>query len=125
MAATVNKQFTRVDYSQLVDSLTATTAVSDAFGAGGKLYFLYVSSSGSASAGSFDYLKLFDTKEQVTVGTTLPDFILPINYGATEIFHFPDGVTFTNGLGYNASNGPGTAAGSSPARTITLQMVFK
>jgi hypothetical protein len=125
MAATVNKQSTRVDYSQLVDSLTNTTAVSDAFGTSGKIYFLYVSSSGGASSGSFDYLKLFDTKEQVTVGTTLPDFIFPITYGATEIFHFPDGLTISNGLGYNASNTGGTAAGSSPARTLSIQMVFK
>ena len=125
MAATVNKQFTRVDYSQLVDSLTATTAVSDAFGAGGKLYFLYVTSSGGAASGSFDYLKLFDTKEQVTVGTTLPDLIFPITYGATEIFHFPNGLTISNGLGYNASNTGGTTAGSNPARTIAIQMVFK
>jgi hypothetical protein len=123
--ATVNKQFTRVDFSQLSDSLTTNTAVSDAFGASGKLYFIFVGSSGAAASGSFDYLKLFDAKDQVDTAADSPDFILPITYGVNEVFHFPDGLTFSNGVGYFASNAGGTGAGSNPGRTLTVQMVFK
>jgi hypothetical protein len=106
--ATVNKQFTRVDFSELSDSLTTNTAVSDAFGASGKLYFIFVGSSGAAASGSFDYLKLFDTKDQVDTAADSPD-----------------GLTFSNGVGYFASNAGGTGAGSNPGRTLTVQMVFK
>ena len=121
---TVNKQSTRVDYSQLTDSLANNTAVSDVFGAGGKIYFLFVSSSGSAASG-FDYLKLYDTKDQVDLTLDAPDFIFPITYGVNEVFHFPDGLTISSGLGYVASNAGGTGAGSNPNRTLAIQMVFK
>jgi hypothetical protein len=121
---TVNKQSTRVDFSQLTDSLASNTAVSDVFGAGGKIYFLFVSSSGTAAAG-FDFLKLYDTKDQVDLATDAPDFVFPITYSKNEVFHFPDGLTISNGLGYVASNTGGTGAGSNPNRTLSIQMVFK
>jgi hypothetical protein len=121
---TVNKQSTRVDFSQLTDSLANNTAVSDVFGAGGKIYFLFVSSSGTAASG-FDFLKLYDTKDQVDLAVDAPDFVFPITYGVNEVFHFPDGLTITNGLGYVASNAGGTGAGANPNRTLSIQMVFK
>ena len=118
--ATVNKQSTRVDYSQLADSLTTNTPVNDAFGTNGKLYFLFVKSAG----GGTDYFKLYDTKSQVT-GTSLPSFIFPITGGASEVFHFPEGVTFTEGVGYAGCNAGGTGLGANPSGTLTVQMVFK
>ena len=122
---TVNKQSTRVDFSQLTDSLASNTAVSDVFGSGGKIYFLFVSSSGVTASGSHDYLKLYDTKDQVDTAADAPDFIFPITYGVNEVFHFPDGLTISSGLGYVASNAGGTGAGANPNRTLSLQMVFK
>jgi len=125
MAATVNKQFTRVDFSQVVDSLTTNAAVNDVVGTSGKLYFIFVGSSGTAASGSYDYLKLFDSKGQVDTTNDDPHYVLPITYGTNEVFHFPDGLTFSNGLSYFASNAGGTGAGSNPARTLSVQMVFK
>ena len=106
------------------DNVNNTTARNDVFGKGGKLYFLYIGHDGSGTS-VFDFVKLYDTKEQVTVGTTLPDFIFSAESGSKEVYHFPNGLTFTNGLAFNASNTGGTAAGSAPSATLDIQMVFK
>tara|TARA_R100001510_G_C7603188_1_gene169129 strand:+ start:315 stop:686 length:372 start_codon:yes stop_codon:yes gene_type:complete len=123
MTTTINKQSTRVDYSQMKeDGVNDTTPRNDLFGTGGKLYFLYVSHTGSGTS-AFDYLKLYDTKAQVTLGDD-PDFIFMIEKGSKTVFHFPDGLTFANGVAFNGSNGPGSPAGSAPD-AMNIQMVFK
>lgn len=123
MAALVNKQSTRVDYSQLLDAALTNTVVNDAFGKGGKLYMIFIDNKdGSATA---NYLKLYDTKEQVTEGTSLPTHIFPIGDNVQELYHFPEGITFNQGLAYVSSQTGGTAAGAAPGATMTMQMVFK
>ena len=121
MAATVNKQFTRVDYSQLKDTLTTNTPVNDAFGSAGRVYMLFVKSGASVSP---NYIKLYDTQEEVT-GTTLPSYIFPITGNSSEMFHFPNGIVFSSGVGYVASNAGGTGLGANPAAQLDIQMVFK
>lgn len=125
MAVTVNKQSARVDYSQLKETLTtgnATTARNDSFGAGGTLYFLFANSAGSGAG--FNYLKLYDTKEQVVTGTH-PDYIFPLSKGVNEVFHFPDGLVFSNGVAFAASSAGGTGLSASTSVEINIQMVFK
>jgi len=123
MAPTVNRLSTRVDYSQLLDSLVSNTPNNDAFGTNGKLYFLFVSN--KAVGNTANFLKLYDTKQQVTEGTTLPTHIFPIGQDANEAFHFPEGITFDNALAYTSSQTGGTAAGGAPGANMTIQMVFK
>jgi hypothetical protein len=123
MAPTVNRPSTRVDYSQLADAAVSNTPNNDAFGTNGKLYFLFVSN--KAAGNSANFLKLYDTKEQVTEGTTLPTHIFPIGQNANEAFHFPEGINFANAIAYTASQTGGTAAGAAPGATMTIQMVFK
>jgi hypothetical protein len=125
MATTVNKQSTRIDYSQMKeDNVGNTTARNDVFGKSGKLYFLYIGHDGGGTS-VFDYLKLYDTKAEVTVGTDAPDYIFSAESGSKEIYHFPNGLTFNNGLAFNASDTGGTAAGGNPSATLDIQMVFK
>ena len=123
MASLVNKQSTRVDYSQLLDAALTNTVVSDAFGKSGTLYMIFIDNKdGSATA---NFLKLYDTKEVVTEGTSLPTHVIPIGDNVMELYHFPEGIKFSQGLAYVSSQTGGTAAGSAPGATMTMQMVFK
>ena len=116
MAITVNNQFTGIDFRYIKDTgLTGATARDNAAGTSGKLYAIYVdNTAGSASTAS---LKLYDTVAAVE---------FKIAASARQAFIFPEGLTFSNGLGYSASQGAGTTKGSNLAAAIAdLLFVFK
>lgn len=125
MAITVNNQFTGIDFRYIKDTgLTGATARDNAAGTSGKLYAIYVDN--TAGSASTAYLKLYDTVAAVTNGTTVPDFEFKIAASARQAFIFPEGLTFSNGLGYSASQGAGTTKGSNLAAAIAdLLFVFK
>lgn len=64
-----------------------------------------------------NYVKLYDLNN-VTAGTSLPDFILPVVNGTTRtIFFFEDGVsgvTFTEGLSERCVQDAGTGGTTDP-----------
>jgi hypothetical protein len=126
MAITVNNQNTGIDFRYIRDNggLTGAAARDNAAGTSGKLYAIFVdNTAGSASNG---YLKLYDTVAAVTNGTTVPDFEFRIVAAARNVFIFPEGLTFSNGLGYSASQGAGTTKGSNLGAGIAdLYFVFK
>tara|TARA_R100001443_G_scaffold75271_1_gene82863 strand:- start:504 stop:878 length:375 start_codon:yes stop_codon:yes gene_type:complete len=119
-----NNQFTAVDFRYLKDDLlTGAASRQNAFGTTGKLYQVDVDNTqGSSSTG---YLKLYDTNLAVTEGTTVPDFIFKIKTGVREIFTFPEGLTFSTGFGYTASQSPGTTAGAVLGSAPTILFTFK
>jgi len=125
MAVTVNNQFTGIDFRYIKDTgLTGATARNNAAGTSGKLYMIYIdNTAGSASTG---YLKLYDTVAAVTNGTTVPDFEVKFVAATRQVYLFPEGLTFTGGLGYSASQGAGTTKGSNLGAAIAdLLFVFK
>ena len=62
----------------------------------------------------------------VTNGTTIPDFEFRVVTNTRQVFMFPEGLTFANGLGYSASQGAGTTKGSNlGAAYADLLFVFK
>jgi hypothetical protein len=125
MAITVNNQFTGIDFRYIKDTgLNGSAARNNAAGTSGKLYAIYVdNTSGSSSSG---YLKLYDTVAAVTNGTTVPDFEFRVVTNTRQVFLFPEGLTFANGLGYSASQGAGTTKGSNlGAAYADLLFVFK
>jgi hypothetical protein len=119
--STANNQVSHIDFKFLKDTgMTGADERDNAFGAGGKLYSIFINnSSGGATAG---YLKLYDTALAVTEGTTVPDFCFKVT-NERHLLQFPEGITFSNGLGYTISTGKGTTAGSAVA-AVTNPTVF-
>jgi len=124
MALTQNNQFTSVDFRYFRDTaLTGGASRSNVFGAAGKLYSIFVSNkSGTPATG---YLKLYDTNLTVTEGATVPSFIFKISANVVENFTFPEGLTFSSGLGYTISDSPGTNAGAAINALGDLIFTFK
>ena len=126
MAITQNNQFTAVDFRYLRDpDLTGGSgqARSNAFGTTGKLYQIDIDNTqGSSSTG---YLKLYDTNLTVTEGTTVPDFCFRVVTNTREVFTFPEGITFSSGFGYGASQSAGTTAGTALGSAPTIIFTFK
>jgi len=124
MALTQNNQFTAVDFRYFRDTaLTGATSRPNVFGTSGKLYSIFVNNtSGSPATG---YLKLYDTNLPVTEGTTVPSFIFKISASVIENFTFPEGLTFSSGLGYTISDSPGTNAGATINAIGNLIFTFK
>jgi hypothetical protein len=125
MAVTVNNQFTGIDFRYIKDTgLNGSAARNNAAGTSGKLYAIYVDN--TATSNTSGYLKLYDTVAAVTNGTTVPDFEFRVVTATRQVFLFPEGITFSNGLGYSASQGAGTTKGSNlGAAYADLLFVFK
>ena len=100
MALLANNQFTGLDRRLYSDTAVTNTAVMNA-----------------------NYLKFYDTTAAVTVGTTIPDFVIPIRAGVKEVIVVPGGMSFLNGISYAATQTAGTAGTTAPAQTMTLILV--
>ena len=126
MAVTQNNQFTAIDFRYIKDTDllgSGSTPQSNAFGASGKLYQIdFDNTQGSATVA---YLKLYDTNLAITEGTTVPDFEFKIPAGERKYFTFPDGLTFSSGFGYTASQSAGTTAGTALGSAPTIIFTYK
>ena len=114
--------------TQFVDVTVSDTDVSDTVRVDitqgtGNVYFIEVGNGISASSISF---KLYDSTT-VTLGTTEPVFIMKVAASATEAVVIPDGMAYTTGLSYCATdqNGNQVAGGgfSGMSGQITLKLI--
>ena len=121
MAATGNNQKTGVTYRIFSDD--AAHQQKNVAGGRCTLYTVFIQNAWTSGP---IWLKLYDSVEP-TFGTTAPTHIFRINNsGSTvrEVFSFPAGLPFVNGLSYalvqTSSTAGTTAPGtSSPVRLIT------
>jgi hypothetical protein len=120
MGATANNQVSHIDFKFLSDDGLiggAGTERDNAFGTSGKLYSIFVN---ATSAGGQFYLKLYDKAGAVDETSDFPDFQFKLD-AAREMLQFPEGITFSSGLGYTVSTNVGqTAAAISSAANPTV-----
>ena len=122
MALLANNQFTGLDRRLYSDTAVTNTAVMNATGASAcTLYSFSVKNDTGGASGN--YLKFYDTTATVTVGTTIPDFVIPIRAAVKEVVVIPGGMSFVNGISYAATQTAGTAGTTAPAQTMTLILV--
>ena len=118
--STANNQVSHIDFRFLKDTgLTggASGERDNAFGSGGKLYSIFIN--GTAAGSSF-FLKLYDKAGAVDETADYPDFLFKLDQGQ-ELLQFPEGITFSNGLGYAVSTNAGlTSTAISAAATPTV-----
>ena len=87
----------------------------------GNVYFIEVGNGISASSISF---KLYDSTT-VTLGTTEPIFIMKVAASATEAVVIPDGMAFTTGLSYCATDQNGRQVAGSGFSSLSGQITLK
>ena len=90
--------------------------IADITGGTGSIYFIEASSSWS---GSSVFLKIYDLAV-VVVGTSDPIFVMKIPASGTERVVIPDGVPFTTGLSFAATDQAGSAGAGTPIPTGNL-----
>jgi hypothetical protein len=114
--------------SQFVDIMLQDTDVDDTVRVDvtqgtGSVYYIEVNNGIGSSSISF---KMYDTTN-VTLGTTEPIFIMKVAASATEYCVIPDGMAFSSGLSYCATdqNGNQAAGGgfSGLSGNITLRLI--
>jgi hypothetical protein len=129
-AYNATNQNTGLDYRywQVTDAATpSSTAYTNLFGTSGKIYSVWCDNSTGSSAAVC--LKFYDTGAAPVNGTTIPSFCVGVAAGAKELIQFPEGLTFSTGVGMALSamsNGFGTTAGSALSATFArIVITFK
>ena len=87
---------------------------------------IYSLIAGNAHGSTDAYLKIYNTQEAVTVGTTVPDIIIRVD-GDSNVLHtwtIIEGIALT-GLSVAAVQEAGTAGTSAPAGTVQLFAIYK
>jgi hypothetical protein len=122
-------QFTGLDYRfwQVIDALAdKDTKYENLFGTSGKLYAVFALN--NTSSNTAVAIKFYDGGT-ATNGTDSPSLTFGIAQNAKEVFIFPEGITFSNGLSMCLSKyatGHGTAAGADLDATFEkIVLIFK
>lgn len=119
--------FTRADFedfSLLKDADADEVVVKDAMQGPCRVTEIQVLGPTSATG----YLKLYDDANP-TVGTTVPDYVLPVTVAGTAVkttYTFPDTpLVFRNALSWALVQEAGTAGTTAPASTCTAELAVK
>ena len=122
-------QFTGLDYRFWQVEAAAVdkdTKYENLFGTSGKLYAVYALN--NTASNSAVAIKFYDAGT-ATNGTDHPSLTFGIAANAKEVFLFPEGITFSNGLSMclsKFSDGHGTTGGSDLTATLEkVVLIFK
>jgi hypothetical protein len=121
MAINVTNQNNNLGRRITSDTAATNTVVYNITGAPCTLYALYVVN--TAGSNTSNYMRFWDAKSGVTNGTTDPDMLLRILTGATELYEFAGGITFSTGLTYTVVQSGGTAGTTAPGAVMTMLMI--
>lgn len=86
------------------------------------LYSVHIDN--SANSGEAEFIKFWNTASAVTVGTTVPDMVLPVVAGGVVEFVFPKGMVFGTGLAVATVTAGGTAGTSSPGSSLIINITY-
>jgi len=129
MALNQHNQNVSIDFRYIKDTglqggSGANNNRSNIMGTSGKLYSIFIDN--TETNNGTGYLKLYDTAAAVTEGTTEPSFIFKVQAAMVGTWSFPEGLTFSAGMGYAISDSPGKNAGAAlGAKVKNLIFTFK
>jgi hypothetical protein len=102
-----NRLFT--SYKVTTDDSVIDTMVVDVTGGSSTLYGFEI-----VAGGALLYFRLYDSSAPVS-GTTVPKMAFIVPASSTLSVNIPEGISFTNGISYNATGGD-----CDPATTTTV-----
>ena len=116
MAATGNNQKTDVTYRIFHDA--DAEAQDNVAGGSCSVYTIFIFN----NDGSEVWLKLYDAIDPV-YGTTAPSHIFRIHQGTREVFSWPTGLVFSNGLSYTVTTVNGTLCPAFPGTANVMRII--
>jgi|TARA_R110002110_G_scaffold89030_1_gene231899 hypothetical protein len=116
MAVSMTTVDGRFNDTTIVDTDTDENAVFDITGGTGSIYYIEAV---NAWSGSSVFLKIYDLNV-VAVGTSDPIFVMKIPASTTKSVVIPDGIPFTTGLSFAATDQAGSAGAGTPIPTNDL-----
>lgn len=102
----------------LVETAAGTAVTAKASSA--VLYELELDNTLNAAASFF---KIFNTAS-VTLGTTVPDWVIMVPASVSRTMVIPSGVTFGTALTYAATTAGGTSGSTVPTSNFAVKMVY-
>ena len=78
----------------------------------------------TANPAQVNYVKLYDTAGAITVGTTVPDWVIRIPAGVKRSISMADGFAMANGIAAACVTAGGTGGTSSPTSSVVVKMVY-
>lgn len=103
------------------DDTAAAATVQYAASGAGLFYSLYVDNTANSAK---SYVKIYDATSGVTVGTTVPEYIIMIPAGVARQFVVKQGFAFSTGLSYAVVTTGGTAGTTAPTSPITVRFIY-
>lgn len=104
------------------DTINANAAVAIK-GSSGTLYVIHVDNSANAAAASF--IKLYDSAAAVTVGTTVPDWVIKVPGAFVgNVLIATTGIAFGSGLQVATVTVGGTGGVVSPTGSVIVRVVY-
>jgi len=120
--AVTNLILTALATNLFQDTSNANVVVSVKASAG-TLYVIHVDN--SANAGAASYVKLFDSAGAVTLGTTVPDWVIKVPGAFVgNVLIATSGLVFANGLQVATVTAGGTAGTTSPTGAVIVRIVY-
>ena len=116
MAATGNNQKTDVTYRIFHDA--DAEAQDNVAGGSCSVYTIFIYN----AWGTEVWLKLYDAIDPV-YGTTAPSHIFRIEAGEREVFSWPTGLVFSNGLSYTVTTVNGTLCPAFPGTANVMRII--
>lgn len=105
----------------LIDTSVTGTAVA-AKASSAVLYELELDNSANGAA---SYFKIYNVAQgSVTVGTTVPDWVVMVPASVSRTLVVPSGLTFGTALTYCATTAGGTAGSTAPSSAFALKLVY-
>lgn len=121
MAISLADEFTTPLFTFTAEDTDADATDELVDGTSGTFYTIYVDNSSNSGA---VYVKLWDNSDaaNITVGTTVPDWIFPVAASSTKQFCFPDGFAYDAGLVMACVTSAGTEGTSSPTNDVLVRI---
>jgi len=109
--------------TNLFQDTSNANAVISVKGASGTLYVIHVDNSANAAAAS--YVKLFDSAAAITLGTTVPDWVIKVPGAFVgNVLIATSGLVFASGLQVATVTVGGTAGTTSPTGAVIMRVVY-
>ena len=107
--------------SLFVDTVSANSAVAVTT-ASTVIYSIHIDN--SANAAQAEYVKIYNTAGAVTVGTTVPDMVLPVAAAQVDEWIFPKGITLATGVAVSTVTTGGTGGTTSPGSSLIVRITY-
>ena len=121
MAISLADEFTTPLFTFTAENIDTNETDELVDGTSGTFYTLYVDNTTNSGA---VYVKLWDNSDaaNVTVGTTVPDWIFPVSASNKQQFCFPDGFAYGAGLVMACVTSGGTEGTTGPTNDVIVRI---